>query len=163
MSKIAFASALFLLTRICASAQSPAVESLRGLRGVHIDVLPIDKDAQADGLSADTIRNNVESALRKAGIEVTTQDKPTDGYASLSVVVDTIKHPQGVYMYSINVSILQEVQITRSNKHGLFVAETYAKRAFGLTSPKQMDLIYEPLNAKLKELITDFVSVNPGR
>jgi hypothetical protein len=66
-------------------------------------------------------------------------------------------------MYSINVSILQEVQITRSNKHGLFVAETYAKRAFGLTSPKQMDLIYEPLNAKLKELITDFVSVNPGR
>lgn len=163
MSKIAFASALFLLTPVFTSAQSPSVESLRGLRGVHIDVLPIDKDAQAEGLSADTIRNNVESALRKAGIEVTTQDKPTDGYASLSVVVDTIKHPQGVYLYSVSLAILQEVQITRSNKSGLFVAETYGKRAFGLTTPNQLNLVYEPLDAKLKELIADFLKVNPRR
>ena len=163
MSRIAFASALFLLTPVFTSAQSPSVESLRGLRGLHIDVLPIDKDAQADGLSADTIRNNVESALREAGIEVTEQEKLTDGYASLSVAVDTVKHPQGVYIYSVSVAVLQEVQITRSNKPGLFVAETYGKRALGLTTPKQLNLIYEPLNAKLKELITDFVSVNPRR
>ncbi len=52
------------------------------------------------------------------------------------------------------------MQIARLQKQNTFPAETYSKRALGLTTPNQMDIIYIPLKEKLIEFIRDFLAVN---
>ena len=146
------------------SQVSAARESLRGLRGVSINVLPIAKDAQTAGLSLSQIQNIVESELRKAGIPILSLiAQPDQEHATLTIVIDTIKHPQGPYLFSVNVSVVQEVQITRGLRQGVFPAETYSKRALGLTLPSRMDVVYEPLREKLSEFIRDYLAVNSKR
>ncbi len=163
MKRIIFISAfvLLILPVLAFSQTSAPKESLRGLRGVFINVLPVASDAEADGLSASQIQKIVESELRKAGVPIRSESQLSQEYAGLAIIIDTIKHPQGVYLFTINVSVVQEVQITRPQKQGAFPAETYSKRALGLTTPSRMDVIYEPLKEKLREFIRDYLAVNP--
>jgi hypothetical protein len=155
---------LLLIQPILSFAQaSAAKESLRGLRGVFVSVLPVAKDAEKNGLSANQLQKIVESELRKAEVPILTEGKFSEEYANLVIVVDTIKHPQGVYLFTVNVSVVQEVQISRPQGTGIFPAETYSKRALGLTTPNQIDVINEPLKEKIGEFIKDYFAVNPKR
>ena len=165
MKRIIFASAfvLLILPTLAFSQASASKESLRGLRGVFINVLPVADDAQANGLSASQIQKIVESELRKAGVPIHSESKFGQEYAGLAITVDTIKHPQGVYLFTVSVSVVQEVQISRAQGQGTFPAETYSKRALGLTTPNRMDVIYEPLKEKLGEFARDYLSVNPKK
>ena len=157
-------AAVFMLSVLPALsfAQTPvAKESLRGLRGVSINILPIARDAEAAGLSISQIQKTVESELRSAGIPIQNEARSGQEYASLSIVVDTIRHPQGVYLFMVNVAIVQEAQIPRLQKQGMFPVETYSKRALGLTTSSRMNVIYEPLKEKLGDFIRDYLTVNP--
>ncbi len=162
MKRIIFATAFVLLMFpvLALSQVSAPKESLRGLRGVFIKILPIASEAQAAGLSLSQIQKIVESELRKAGVPIRTEPLFSHEYASLAITIDTIKHPQGIYLFTVNVSVVQQVQITRPQKQGLFPSETYSKRALGLTTPNRMDLIYVPLKEKLSEFIHDYLAVN---
>lgn len=153
---------LWMFPVLAFSQVSGPKESLRGLRGVFIKILPIASEAQADGLSLSQIQKIVESELRKAGVPICNESQISQEYASLAITMDTIKHPQGVYLFTVNVSVVQEVQIARQQKQGLFPAETYSKRALGLTTPNRMDIMYAPLKEKLSEFIRDYLAVNPG-
>ncbi len=163
MKRIIFTSAFMLLMLpVLAFPQiSASQESLRGLRGVFINVLPIAADAQADGLSASQIQKMVESELRKAGVPIRSESQLGQEYAGLGIIIDTIKHPQGVYLFTVNVSVVQELQIIHPQRQGIFPVETYSKRALGLTTPSRMNVIYEPLKEKLGEFIRDYLAVNP--
>jgi hypothetical protein len=163
MKKNILAAVLLLLSlpALSFAQASAAKESLRGLRGVFINVLPVAKDAEIDGLSASQIQKIAESELRKGEIPILTEAKFGQEYANLVIVVDTIKHPQGVYLFTVSVSVVQDVQISRPQARGVFPAETYSKRALGLTTPNRLDVINEPLKEKLREFIRDYSSVNP--
>ncbi|MGI8670285.1 MAG: hypothetical protein ACR2J3_10655 [Aridibacter sp.] len=138
-------------------------ESLRGLRGIFVNVLPVAKDAETDGLSANQLQKIVESELRKAKVPILTESKSGEEYANLVIVVDTIKHPQGVYLFTVNVSVVQNVQISRPQGKGIFPAEIYSKRFLGLTTPNRLDIINEPLKEKVGEFIKDYLAANSKR
>lgn len=154
-------SMLLLLPAGSYSQANYSKESLRGLRGVFVKVLPIQKDAEADGLSVEQIKKAVETQLRNAGITTHSSPDSTSGSANLAIVIDTIKHPQGPYIYTVTISLLQEVYLVRSEKQDVFPAETWSKKALGLTTPSRIGLIQEPIREKLKEFISDYIAVNP--
>src|SRR5262249_52239847 len=136
-------------------------ESLRGLKGVYVNVLPVAEDARKDGLKIERLKELVAEQLRAAGISIHSQPQASDGHANLIVVIDTIKHPQGPYLFTISIGVVQNVKLSRLTNAADLPAETYRKAAVGLTTPSKMEVIVEPLKEKLAEFIADFLSVNP--
>jgi hypothetical protein len=136
-------------------------ESLRGLKGIYVNVVPVAENARNDGLKIDRLQEVVANQLRGAGINIHTQPQASDGYANLVVIVDTIKHPQGPYLFTVSVGIVQNVKLSRLPNASDIAAETYRKVALGLTTPNRMEVIEEPLKEKIAEFIADFLSVNP--
>jgi len=151
---------ILLLLALAAYSQTRPRESLRGLNGVYIHVEPVGKEVEAGGLSASQILTAVQSQLRQAGIPIHEEPQPADGSANLVVIVDTIKHPQGAYLYTVEVSLVQEVHLARRQDHDTFPAQTWGAKAIGLTSASRMDLMLEPIKAKVTEFVTDYLAVN---
>jgi hypothetical protein len=136
-------------------------ESLRGLKGIYVKALPVAEDARKDGLKVERLQEVVVNQVRAAGINIHTQPQASDGYANLIVIIDTIKHPQGPYLFTVSVGVVQNVKLSRLTNASDIPAETYRKVALGLTTPSRMEVIEEPLKEKLAEFIADFISVNP--
>jgi hypothetical protein len=136
-------------------------ESLRGLNGLFVKIAPVAEDARQDGLKIEQLQEIVLTRLRAAGITVHSQPQAADGYANLIIVIDTIKHPQGPYLFTVSVGVVQNVRLSRLTDATDYPSETYRKIALGLTTPGRMGVIQEPLKEKLAELIDDFLSVNP--
>jgi hypothetical protein len=157
---IGILTAVLLFVSIAYSQTRPR-ESLRGLNGVYIYVLPVDKDVESGGLSTSQIQKAVETQLREAAIPIHSEPNPTDGSANLAITVDSLKHPQGTYLYAVEVSLLQEVRLARRQESDSFPAQTWSAKAMGLTGAHQMNLILEPLKAKVADFVTDYLSVNP--
>jgi hypothetical protein len=158
--RIGILTALLLFASI-SHAQTRPRESLRGLNGVFIYVLPVGKDVEAGGLLTSQIQKAVETQLREAGIPIHGEPNPTDGSANLAVTVNTLKHPQGAYLYDVEVSLLQEVHLARRQESDYFPAQTWSAKAMGLTGAHQMNLMLEPLKAKVADFVTDYLAVNP--
>jgi hypothetical protein len=91
-------------------------ESLRGLKGIYLKVAPVAEDARKDGLNTERIHQVVANQLRSAGINIHTQPQASDGYANLIVIVDTIKHPQGPYLFTVSVGVVQIVKFQSIQK-----------------------------------------------
>ncbi|MDP3069004.1 MAG: hypothetical protein Q8N18_01890 [Opitutaceae bacterium] len=134
--------------------------SLTGLKGVFVVVSSIDQAARKDGLLESRVREVTEAALRAANIPIRTQPEAADGDANLVITIDTIKHPQGPYLFSVSVALVQMVRLTRSPSGTPIPAETWGAKGLGLTSPARMDIIEEPLKEKLGEFISTFRSAN---
>lgn len=135
-------------------------ESLRGLSGVFVVIPAISEDASRDGLSAAHLRSVVDSILSKAGIPTTKEPQSKDGFANLVVKVDTIKHPQGLYLFAASVGLVQTVRLTRNPKMAATPSETWGTAALGVTTPDRLDIIDEPLKEKLGEFIKAFKAAN---
>jgi hypothetical protein len=151
---------LFLLSSV-AYSQTRTRESLRGLNGVYVYVHPVGKDVEAGGLSTSQIQKAVQTQLREAGIPIHDEPQPADGSANLVLIIDTVKHPQGAYLYEVEVSLLQEVHLARRHEPDPFPAQTWGAKAIGLTSANRMDLILEPIRARVGDFVTDYLAVNP--
>ena len=136
-------------------------ESLRGLSGVFVVVPAINESASRDGLSATHIRSVIESSLGQAGIPSPKEPQQKDGFANLVVTIDAIKHPQGVYLFTVGVALVQTVQLTRNAKIDAAPAQTWGAIGLGLTTPQRLDIIDEPLKEKLGEFIKAFKAANP--
>jgi hypothetical protein len=161
MEKIYSTLLLFLFAVSAYGQTENPKESLRGLKGIYVNVAPVDESARKDGLNSERIHQVVANQLRAAGINIHTQPQASDGYANLIVIVDTIKHPQGPYLFTVSVRVVQNVKLSRLTNASDIPAETYGKIALGLTTPSKMEVIEEPLKEKLAEFIADFLSVNP--
>lgn len=160
--KIALVSlALALITINAAGQTANQKESLRGLSGLFVKIAPVAENARQDGLKVEQLQEIVLTQLRAAGITVHSQPQVADGYANLIIVIDTIKHPQGPYLFTVSVGVVQNVRLSRLTNTTDYPSETYRRIALGLTTPSRMGVIQEPLKEKLAELIDDFLSVNP--
>ena len=142
-------------------AQTRPKESLRGISGVYLYVHPVGKEVEAGGLSTGQIDKAVRAQLREAGVPLDDQPQPADGSANFVVIIDTVKQPQGVYIFEVQVSLLQEVHLARRQQPDPFPAETWSAKAIGLTTPNRMDILLAPLKEKAAEFIEDYRSVNP--
>jgi hypothetical protein len=151
--------AVILLFASASFAQTQQRESLRGLHGVYVYIHPVDKDVQAGGLSTSQIQKAVQTQLREAGILLQDEPQPADGSANLVVTIDTVK-TQGVYLYEVEVVLLQEVHLARRQIPDPFPAQTWGTKVIGLTSANRMDMILEPLKSTVAGFIADYSAVN---
>ena len=90
--------------------------SLAGLAGVHVQVEPLNADAERDGLTRGALQADAASVLRAAGMASYTQagviaDVP--GTPVLHVDVMTI-HLDGRYAYSVRLELWQTVVLARA-------------------------------------------------
>jgi hypothetical protein len=88
--------------------------TLTGLDGVHVHVEPVNIDAERDGFTRSAVRDDVESALRSAGLEVYSKTGlfDTPGTPLLHVDVMTLRL-DGRYAYSVRLELWQRVRLVR--------------------------------------------------
>jgi hypothetical protein len=157
---------LVVIATITGATPSPAQtrprESLRGLHGVYLYVAPVAKEVEAGGLTAAQVKKVSEKALKDAGLEIYSEPQPPEGSANVAVTIDLVKYSDAAYLYSVNVSVLQEARLVRLPDEGTFPAQTWMAAAFGITGAHQMSLILEPLQAKLADFVNDFKTANRG-
>jgi hypothetical protein len=162
MSNKLILSLLFsLLLSSVGYPQTRARESLRGLTGVYVYVQPLGKEIEAGGLSRSQIQKAVEKQLQDAGIQFYNEPNAAEGSANLAIVIDTVKQTQGTYLYGVEVSLLQQVNLLRRKDPDPFIAQTWSGKAMGITGTNRMDLILEPLKATLANFTADYGAVNP--
>jgi len=153
---------IMLSVAIGAFAQTKPRESLHGLHGVFVYVAPLDKTLLTGGLTAKQVQGEVESALLRAGITVFSEPRPEDGSSNLAFVIDIVKHPQGPIIYSVEISLLQEVRLARLPGGDSFPAQTWSEEAIGLTTASHAEVIMEPVKAKVEDFIRDYRAANEG-
>ena len=141
-------------------SQAHHEESMRGLHGVFIYVHPVDKDIDAGGLSTNQIHNAVVKALGSAGITVYSEPQPAEASANLIIEVNLVKHPQGPYLYGVEVALVQEVHLSRTKGSEPLPAKTWSANALGLTSANRTDLILQPVVAKVNKFIVEYRAMN---
>jgi hypothetical protein len=151
---------LSLCVTLNCHSQARQEKSLRGLHGVFVYEHPVGKDIEAGGLSTNQIQNAVEKALRVAGIMVYREPQPAEGSTNLIIEINLVKHPQGPYLYGVEVGLVQEVYLSRTKGSEPLPAKTWSANALGLTSANRTDLILEPVQAKVNEFISEYQSVN---
>jgi len=90
--------------------------SLRGLKGVYVEVERIEPEIEKDGLTKNHIRRDVELKLRKTGIKTLSKDEwfNTIGSPYLYVNVNVMKlRASKEYIYSVNIALRQNVYPVR--------------------------------------------------
>jgi hypothetical protein len=111
--------ATLALLEACRRRRSLAAEAFRatlaGLHGIHVQVEPVNADAEAAGLRHADLLAQTESALREAGFRVLTPtalfaDAP--GTPVLHVDVMTVRL-DGRYAYSVRLELWQGVRLVR--------------------------------------------------
>jgi len=152
---------VFLLSVSTSQSQTRQRESLRGLNGVYVHVQPVVREVEAGGLSTIQVQNAVEKQLREAGISLQSEPQAANGSATLVIVIGTVKRPaEEAYLFDVEVSLLQAVHLVRRNDPDPFPAQTWGQKALGITGPKRMDLILEPLKVRVGDFANDYLSVN---
>jgi hypothetical protein len=148
------------LTALADLQNSDTKESLRGLNGVFVISQLI--DTKPEGLSTNNIQKTVEATLHAAGIQVDTKPQNAHGDANLSITVNTVKDAQlGLYLFMVQVTVIQKVQLTRQSHAQPVAAQTWTRNIQGLTSPDRVDVIEQAIKQCVNMFTDDYWKVNP--
>ncbi len=135
-------------------------QSLQGLNGVYVVVQIVDE--QPAGITTNSVETLVKGAFAEAKIPVQTAPQKANGDANLSILIDTIKQPQlGIYAFTVEVSVTQDVRLSRMPNADWISAETWRKSLQGITSLDRTDVIEMALKQALKYFVADYHSMNP--
>jgi hypothetical protein len=162
MAKLTLFIVFLALTGLAARADlahGDTKESLRGLTGVYVVAQII--DVQVPGLSTNEIEKLVKSELINTGVTVDTAPKESNGNATLTVTLATVMQPQlNLYLFTVEVSVTQDVQLSRQpHLHGIS-AQTWRRTTQGLTTPDHTDIILQSLKQALDSFSKNYHSVN---
>lgn len=146
------------------SAQNHQKETLRGLKGVHVLIETIARDAQRDGLTRSSLQTDVELKLRTAGIRVVTSEERFEepGWPSLYVNVNALASSTGnSYAYSIRVGLDQEVSLWRKPTIRA-TATTWISASVGIVGVNRMRAaVRESVSDQVDEFLNNYLAVNP--
>ncbi len=96
------------------------------------------------------------------GFPLQTEPQKANGDANLSIVIDTIKQPQlDIYAFTVEVSVTQDVRLSRLPHADGISAETGEKRCRELLRRIVCDVIPMALKQALKFFVTDYRTMNP--
>ena len=158
---------VFLFTMVFVSegfAQGYAggIESLRGIKGVYVQVGSLKPDIEKDGLRIENIQTDVELKLRLAGIKVLTGEEriKEPGTPFLYVNVSSIKSELGIYTFSINIQLRQLVFLARDLDTRIFAC-TWIKGIIGTIGANNVVDIRDYVKDNVDTFINDYLSVNP--
>ncbi len=142
------------------SAQTREARTLRGLRGVVVAIVGIDSDAKKADLTESQLKTDVEVELRKAGIPVV-----TSGEAYLIVYVNSVaisvSGVEGLYVFCINVTLKQIVDLRRNRSIGAFAATWDKAYVAGVGKSHFKKSVREKVRDYVNDFINDYLTVNP--
>ena len=104
--------------------------TLRGLKSVGVIVDPIDADLVRQGLTADSLQQQIEGRLQRAGISV---DRSAPEFVGIRVL--QVRGQRGPYALCFSVGVYQPVLLVR-NKDIKTATETWAVETILLADPK---------------------------
>jgi hypothetical protein len=162
MTKLTLLTVLLVLTGLTARADlshGDTKDSLRGLTGVYVVTQII--DVQVPGLSTNEVEKLVKSELINTGVTVNDVPQKSNGNASLTVTLATVMQPQlNLYLFTVEVSVTQDVQLSRQPHLEGISAQTWRRTTQGLTTPARTDIILQGLKQALDSFSKDYHSVN---
>jgi hypothetical protein len=133
-------------------------KSLEGIKGVQVLIEMIRPEIERDGLTHNQIQTDTEQRLRLAGLRVLSLEElsKTLGKPILNVAVDIRKEPGGVYIYNIELSLIQDVYLMRNNK--LIPCITWHRAGLGRVS--SLTRIRNTIKDYIDLFINAWLSVN---
>jgi len=140
--------------------------TLRGLDGVRVLVEDLPPELEQAGLTKNQLQNDVESKLRGAGIKTLSQEEcfktPGEPYFYININVNTTKNEGGLYAYSIDIGLVQNIVLQRDPKQTGY-SVTWSTGGLGLIEKKQLNQIRESVEDMVLIFIKAFLSVNPAK
>jgi hypothetical protein len=156
--------ALAIYYTVAAAADQDEIHSLEGLSGVYVTVDNINPAAEMLGLDRAKIHGDVELRLKQKGIPVLSiqQMRDTPGLPILKVLLNVHKTQSGLYVYSIDLHLRQNAQLTRRPSIETF-AITWKTGTLGIASEDQLTKVRDLVLDYVDEFIADYTKANPQR
>jgi len=151
---------LVLAIRLPAEAFDLGRVSLKGLDGVHVGVMKL--DFEAEGVTREAIRNDVEAQLTKAGIRVLSAKECllTPGGPTLNVGLKALKNSDGEnsgYTYAVDLQLVQGVFLARDSKITLH-ADTWKTSDWG--SVTEAKTLRKKIESNVDKFIRSYRAAN---
>jgi hypothetical protein len=143
-----------------AQRMSPDQKSLRGLRGVSVQIMRFDSP---EVVSLKQMQTDVELRLRKAGIRVVpfSDVSQLPGQPFLWISVLALKNPIGVSVYSVNVELWQDVTLKRSPTTNVSAATYVVEPRLVVVDSRNIRQLREDLSDCVDTFINDYLAMNP--
>jgi hypothetical protein len=138
---------------------------LRGLGAIGVLVEDVPSDLQQDGLTVDDLQTDVELRLRQAGIRVLTVTMrerlkiPVSPF--LSVWIVSKKVSSGHYAFSISVSLMQQVHLSRNPSIEMSAMTWHAASVGYVSNPGIRRNLRQYVSDTVDRFINAYLAVNP--
>ena len=164
-----------LLVATAGGQDNPGLErqTLKGLNAVYI-FIGLSKDFEDAGLSADDIKTDAKSKIRRAGIRVIETENEltkTPGHPYLLIAVEG-SHVEAVYPYWASVGLNQRILLARDvsikptgrfSGGTTFTAETWSVGIVGVRNLNQIHQIRGEIESLVDKFVEAYLSVNPKK
>jgi hypothetical protein len=160
---IACIALLFSLAPI-AKALDDGTESLRGLSGVYVTMENFTPATEQAGLTKGDVLTDVELKLRLAGIPVLNEKQwlDTPGAPYLYLAIAVYNRDNGLWPFSISVSLMQRVVLERRPASGLFAA-TWSTDYLGSAGSTNIRSVRDNVKDQVDKFINAYLAVNPKK
>ena len=135
--------------------------SLRGLSGIGLLIGALDAEIERGGLTREQIQTEVQQRLRRAGIPLLSKEEAAQrpGAPFLAVSVNTIRHPMGLYAYSIDVVLYQSVTLVRDATSAS--VPTWSTGTLGIVPSKRLAAILKSTAEQVEQFIRAYRTMHP--
>jgi hypothetical protein len=136
--------------------------TLRGIRGIFVQVEPLDTQTENDGLTKDQIQADTELKLKSAGIIVLTKEEflklAGHPYLDVSVNISALKTQITRYLFYIRIELNQEVVLVRAPDKRVSTV-TWSAGGWGIDF--SLDNIREIVKTQVAKFIDIYLAENP--
>ena len=153
----------FTIAAANAAERSGEIESLKGLTDVHVVVDGITKQAEAAGVKKADVQAQVEKAIKAAGLRVLAANERARGAPTIylsTIVFLADKSSDDLFVYSIEVSLTQEVRLARSPGVRTQSATWRPAGTIGTLPKSDLPKLKDTVGEYLKKFSTDYHTAN---
>lgn len=132
-------------------------ETLAGLSRLHVQVEPLNADAEREGLSAEALRADVEIALGRAGLGTVGLAElvaSVPGMPVLRVDLMTLRL-DGRYAYSLRLELWQAVRLVREPRTRALAMTWSSRPLLGTVAPGHLHDIARAVRALAEEFAAE--------
>jgi hypothetical protein len=138
--------------------------TLVGLTGVHVVFDELGEAAERRGLTRASLQAEVDRRLRQAGLRVLTptQAQASVGRPTLHLRVGLLQTPDvaDVYVYSVDLSLRQQVRLVRDRTLESYAVTWSEHRAVGAVRTARLGMVRDTLLQKVDEFVTAWRTSN---
>ena len=145
--------------RVSAQGSQLERESLAAIPGVRVEIEGITQAAERDGLSADSVRRQVEAMLRTAGIRVFSQAEwqETIGNPGLHLRFQLIPASNFFYIYHISVEVRQLSFLVRDTTRFVHARTWSGGENLGTLPTGRIASLHEQVRNLVRSFIRDYL------